>query len=74
MGQHSITYGDMVPETRLRFTMVFEDGDRLDRCSHPNPSDTDEAIIAHCNKTIPERWGKVVAIADREVFTAYCLP
>ena len=67
MGQHSITYGDMVFETRVRFTMVFEDGDRLEGCYHSNLSDSDEDIIAHCNKTIPERWGKVVAIGDRKV-------
>ena len=74
MGQHSITYGDMVPTTMLRFTVVFEDGDRVPGACHPNPEDSDETIIAHCNNGgVPAHWGRVVAIEDREVIPAYIL-
>jgi len=65
-----ITYGDLdniaKRKTGVSFTMVFDDGQELTSNLHENPEDTNETIIAGCNATNPEQWGKVVDVKDRK--------
>ncbi|MDJ0953372.1 MAG: hypothetical protein QNJ81_06810 [Acidimicrobiia bacterium] len=58
---------DRIPA--VGFTMIFSDGEHLTGCMYsdgPDPYNaTDKEIIDSCNKSNPERWGKVVAITDK---------
>lgn len=66
-----MTYGELnaafgPAKEGVRFTMVFEDGYKLEDCLETNPTLPDDVIVDACNLTNPKHWGKVVSIEDRK--------
>lgn len=60
----------MKPKEILKFSMVFEDGEKFTRGMEINdPNISNEDLIMECNRTNPKHWGDVVEIIDRRKVT-----